>query len=400
MEGGGNQVEHNRQTMKKIMLLITFTVGLLVGLQHLDILISIFWTIIGMIQPLLAGICIAYILNVPMRAIENALFVRLPGPKGRDNQIIRMIRRPVSLLLAILVVIGILLIAIFIVGPELGRTLGNLMQSIPVFFQETQKWAEEMLKKYPDIVKQISEIKIDWSALIQQGVEFVKNGAGGVVNSTIGFAGSVANGMMNTVFSFIFAMYMLLQKEKLCGQGRRVFYAWLPEKAADTIMSVLTLSNRVFSRFISGQCLEAFILGSMFFVTLSIFQFPYALMISVMVMFLALIPIVGAFIACVLGALLILTVNPMQAVIFVILFQVLQQIEGNFIYPHVMGTSIGLPPLWVLFAVTVGGAAMGIFGMLLFIPACSVFHALMKEAIQKRLREKNVPKEKWENPSS
>ena len=400
MEGGGNQVELNRQTMKKIMLLITFTVGLLVGLQHLDILISIFWTIIGMIQPLLAGICIAYILNVPMRAIENALFVRLPGPKGRDNRIIRMIRRPVSLLLAILVVIGILLIAIFIVGPELGRTLGNLMQSIPVFFQETQKWAEEMLKKYPDIVKQISEIKIDWSALIQQGVEFVKNGAGGVVNSTIGFAGSVANGMMNTVFSFIFAMYMLLQKEKLCGQGRRVFYAWLPEKAADTIMSVLTLSNRVFSRFISGQCLDAFILGSMFFVTLSIFQFPYALMISVMVMFLALIPIVGAFIACVLGALLILTVNPMQAVIFVILFQVLQQIEGNFIYPHVMGTSIGLPPLWVLFAVTVGGAAMGIFGMLLFIPACSVFHALMKEAIQKRLREKNVPKEKWENPSS
>ena len=387
-------MELNRQTMKKSMLLITFTVGLLVGLQHLDILISIFWTIIGMIQPLLAGICIAYILNVPMRAIENALFVRLPGPKGRDNQIIRMIRRPVSLLLAILVVIGILLIAIFIVGPELGRTLGNLMQSIPVFFQETQKWAEEMLKKYPDIVKQISEIKIDWSALIQQGVEFVKNGAGGVVNSTIGFAGSVANGMMNTVFSVIFAMYMLLQKEKLCGQGRRVFYAWLPEKAADTIMSVLTLSNRVFSRFISGQCLEAFILGSMFFVTLSIFQFPYALMISVMVMFLALIPIVGAFIACVLGALLILTVNPMQAVIFVILFQVLQQIEGNFIYPHVMGTSIGLPPLWVLFAVTVGGAAMGIFGMLLFIPACSVFHALMKEAIQKRLREKNVPKEK------
>ena len=400
MEGGGNQVELNRQTMKKIMLLITFTVGLLVGLQHLDILISIFWTIIGMIQPLLAGICIAYILNVPMRAIENALFVRLPGPRGRDNRIIRMIRRPVSLLLAILVVIGILLIAIFIVGPELGRTLGNLMQSIPVFFQETQKWAEEMLKKYPDIVKQISEIKIDWSALIQQGVEFVKNGAGGVVNSTIGFAGSGANGMMNTVFSFIFAMYMLLQKEKLCGQGRRVFYAWLPEKAADTIMSVLTLSNRVFSRFISGQCLEAFILGSMFFVTLSIFQFPYALMISVMVMFLALIPIVGAFIACVLGTLLILTVNPMQAVIFVILFQVLQQIEGNFIYPHVMGTSIGLPPLWVLFAVTVGGAAMGIFGMLLFIPACSVFHALMKEAIQKRLREKNIPKEKWENPSS
>ena len=393
-------MEHNRQTMKKIMLLITFTVGLLVGLQHLDILISIFWTIIGMIQPLLAGICIAYILNVPMRAIENALFVRLPGPKGRDNQIIRMIRRPVSLLLAILVVIGILLIAIFIVGPELGRTLGNLMQSIPVFFQETQKWAEEMLKKYPDIVKQISEIKIDWSALIQQGVEFVKNGAGGVVNSTIGFAGSVANGMMNTVFSFIFAMYMLLQKEKLCGQGRRVFYAWLPEKAADTIMSVLTLSNRVFSRFISGQCLEAFILGSMFFVTLSIFQFPYALMISVMVMCLALMPRVGACSAGVLGALQTLPVNPMQAVIFVILFQVLQQIEGNFIYPHVMGTSIGLPPLWVLFAVTVGGAAMGIFGMLLFIPACSVFHALMKEAIQKRLREKNVPKEKWENPSS
>ncbi len=393
-------MELNRSNMKKIMLLIAFAVGLLVGLQHVDILVSIFWTIISMLQPLLAGLCIAYILNVPMKAIENSLFVRLPGPKGRENKILRMIRRPVSLLLSIILVIGILLIAIFIVGPELGRTIGNLMQNIPIFFQNTQNWAEEMLKKYPDIVKQISEIKIDWSALIQQAVEFVKNGAGGVVNSTIGFAGSVANGMMNTAFSFIFAMYMLLQKEKLCGQGRRVFYAWLPEKAADSIMSVLTLSNRVFSKFISGQCLEAFILGSMFFVVLSIFQFPYALMISVMVMFLALIPIVGAFIACVLGAILILTVNPMQAVVFVILFQVIQQIEGNFIYPHVMGSSIGLPPLWVLFAVTVGGAAMGIFGMLLFIPACSVFHALMKEAIQKRLRDRDIPKEKWENPSS
>lgn len=212
-------MELNRSNMKKIMLLIAFAVGLLVGLQHVDILVSIFWTIISMLQPLLAGLCIAYILNVPMKAIENSLFVRLPGPKGRENKILRMIRRPVSLLLSIILVIGILLIAIFIVGPELGRTIGNLMQSIPIFFQNTQNWAEEMLKKYPDIVKQISEIKIDWSALIQQAVEFVKNGAGGVVNSTIGFAGSVANGMMNTAFSFIFAMYMLLQKEKTLRAG-------------------------------------------------------------------------------------------------------------------------------------------------------------------------------------
>ena len=392
-------MELNSATMKKLMLLIVFAAAVWIGLQNVNILVGIFWMIIGMLQPLIAGACIAYIINVPMRAIENALFVRLPGPKGRENKILKAIRRPVSLFLAIVLIVGVLVVSIFIIGPELGKTFSSLMQSIPPFLTDLQKKVENLLQKYPELVAQINKIEFDWPSMIQNSITFITNGASGFLNSTIGIAGTVANGMMNTVFAFIFAMYMLLQKEKLCGQGRRLLYALLPERRGDSVMSVMTLSHRIFSKFISGQCLEAFILGSMFFVAMSLFRFPYALMISVMVMILALIPIVGPFIACVLGALLILISDPIQAIWFIVLFQVLQQIEGNFIYPHTIGGSIGLPPLWVLFAVTVGGAAMGIFGILLFIPRCSVVYTLVREGVRRRLRKKKVAAEKWEDPS-
>ena len=226
--------------------------------------------------------------------------------------------------------------------------------------------------------------------MIQTAINFLKNGAGNVLNSTFTVAKTVINSLMNFFVAFVFACYILLQKEKLSVQIKKVLYAFLPLKAVDKTLEVASLSYKTFSSFVTGQCLEAVILGTMFFIVMSILRFPYALLVGVVIAFTALIPIFGAFIGCVIGTFLMLVSNPMQAVAFVILFLVLQQIEGNLIYPHVVGGSVGLPSIWVLVAVTVGGSLMGVVGMLIFIPLSSVVYALFREVVYKRLKERGI----------
>ena len=207
---------------------------------------------------------------------------------------------------------------------------------------------------------------------------------------------NIIGALVSFFIGFVFAVYILMAKEKLAGQGRQILYAFLKEQTADKVLYVLGLSSKTFSKFISGQCLEACILGLMFFVTMTIFGLPYAMLISVLIAFTALIPMVGAFIGCAIGVLLILMVSPLKALIFLAMFLVLQQIEGNLIYPHVVGGSIGLPSIWVLVAITVGGNLMGVAGMIIFIPICSVLYALFRLYVKNRLAENNVSPEKWQ----
>ena len=210
-----------------------------------------------------------------------------------------------------------------------------------------------------------------------------------------GLIGGVVSGVSTFVIGLIFSFYLLMQKEKLARQGRQVLYALLPERKADHALDILRLSSRTFSSFLSGQCLEAVILGTLFVIAMTIFRMPYALLVGVLIALTALIPIVGAFIGCAVGAILIAITDPWKALMFIVLFLVLQQIEGNLIYPHVVGSSVGLPSIWVLAAVTLGGNLMGIVGMLFFIPLCSVLYALFRGYVQKRLVEKKVPARKW-----
>ena len=208
----------------------------------------------------------------------------------------------------------------------------------------------------------------------------------------------MVSGVSTFVISLIFSFYVLLQKEKLGRQGRQVIYGLLPLRQADRTLDVLRLSGRTFSSFLSGQCLEACILGTLFVAAMTIFRMPYALLVGVLIALTALIPIVGAFIGCAVGALLIAIDDPWKALWFIVLFLVLQQIEGNLIYPHVVGSSVGLPSIWVLAAVTLGGKLMGITGMLFFIPLCSVIYALFRSYVKNRLVSKAVPPEKWRDP--
>ena len=245
-----------------------------------------------------------------------------------------------------------------------------------------------LFRSYPQIEQQLASVQIDWESLLKSAMDFVTAGTKGIISGGIGAVTSIVSGVTNFFIGFIFSIYVLFQKETLARQTKKILYAFTKEKTAQKVLRVVRLANTTFASFLSGQCLEACILGTMFCVTMLVIRLPYALLIGIVIAITALIPIVGAFIGCVVGIILIGLVNPVKAVIFVIMFFVLQQIEGNLIYPHVVGSSVGLPGMWVLMAVTVGGSLFGIVGILTFIPICSVCYALFRLFVNERLKEK------------
>ncbi len=388
-------MELNRNNVKKIILIITFTVLLFVGIQHFDVVMKTFGRLVGILTPFILGGCIAFILNVPLSLFENKLF-----RKGKTkNRFINNIRRPISILLSIILVVGIIFTVTFLIFPELAKTIGDLGGTINKFVPEAQKWVEEkvaeLLVQYPDIESFVKAVSIDWTNASTTLINVTKGLFNGILGSAFNIIANIISGVTTFFIGFVFAIYILANKEKLSEQGKKLCYSFLPQKRADRIIRVLQLTHRTFSNFLSGQCIEAVILGSMFYVTLSILRFPYALLIGVLISFTALIPIFGAFIGMIIGTFLIFMVSPVQALWFLLIFNVLQQIEGNLIYPHVVGGSVGLPSIWVLFAVTVGGSLMGVIGMLVFIPLTSVFYTLLRENVKIRLFLRRIPEEKY-----
>lgn len=307
-------------------------------------------------------------------------------------------RRPLALVLTLAAVVGVLTLASAVIGPGVGEAVMSLGQQIPAAFRRLQGQMAALESYLPLLESWAESLEIDWKGLTDRAVELVQTWGRGLLSSGGGLIGGLVSGVSTFVIGFIFSLYILLQKESLSRQGRQVLYGLLPLPAADRTLEVLRLANRTFSSFLSGQCLEAVILGTLFAVSMTIFRMPYALLVGVLIALTALIPIVGAFIGCAAGALLIAVTDPWKALMFIVLFLVLQQVEGNLIYPHVVGSSVGLPSIWVLAAVTLGGKLMGIAGMLFFIPLCSVAYALFRDFVKGRLREKNVPVKKWRDP--
>lgn len=274
--------------------------------------------------------------------------------------------------------------------PQLTQTMGNLMTSISDFIPQMQNWIREFSHDNQDIMKLVDQLQFQPDQAIKWGISLLGNGVGNMMNTTMSAVGSIASGLATFFISFSFACYILFQKEKLHLQVRKVIFAFIPKQKADAILNICSLTYRTFANFLAGQCLEAVILGMMFVITLSILKMPYALLIGILIAFTALVPIFGAFIGCAVGSFLIFMVNPKQAVLFIIVFLLLQQIEGNLIYPHVVGGSVGLPSIWVLAAVTIGGNLMGIIGMLIFIPLVSVFYTIFRGFVYLRLKKQHI----------
>ena len=383
-------MEFSRAAMRKLMLLITFAILLYTGLQHFGQVLAFLGFVGGVASPLLIGGALAFVLNVPMSFFEKRLFRPSPGGGRRKRGLPPKAVRILSLLMTLLVVAVIIPVLLLIIVPQLVESMAGLGATIVSAWRRFAAWAEEQFVAYPQIYSWLETLTVDWESLLASVVDFVRSGFGSVLSSTISATKSIVSAVSTVFVAVVFAVYILLQKEKLGLQCRKALYALLPKPGADKIVEVCRLSHKVFSSFITGQCMEAVILGAMFFLCMTILRMPYALLVGCLIAVTALIPIVGAFIGCGVGAFLLLMVSPMQALIFVAMFLILQQVEGNLIYPHVVGSSVGLPSIWVLAAVSVGGSLLGVAGMLLFIPLTSVLYALFREFVHQQLREKGI----------
>lgn len=382
-------MDWNRDQIKQRLLVVCGGVAFFCALQNLPALAGGLRWALGILSPFLVGGAIAFIFNVPMRAIESRL------PRGKRWN---ALRRPLALVLTLAAVTGVVTLAVCVISPGVGDAVGSITGQLPAAIRRMEEQLAKLETWLPQLETLAADFQFDWKALTEKAVSLVRDWGGGLVSSGGVLMAGVVSGVSTFVIGLIFSFYILLQKERLARQGRQVFYALFPESWADKALEVLRLSNRTFSSFLSGQCVEAVILGALFVVAMTLFRMPYALLVGVLIALTALIPVVGAFIGCVVGALLIAVTNPWQAVGFVVLFLVIQQIEGNLIYPHVVGNSVGLPSIWVLAAVTLGGKLMGIAGMLFFIPLCSVLYALFRGFVKARLKARKVPPRKWRDP--
>ena len=380
-------MELNRGTVKKIKELIVFTAFIIVCFWKYEMVLSVLRYVFNLLLPFIIGGAIAFVLNVPMNFFQRHLF---PKEKVQENKMLKKLEKPISLIITLVTVIGVIVLVMFVLIPQLKDTFANLGQSIQAFIPKVQEWAKIWFSGNTEIMAAVNNLEFDWNKIMNAGFNFFKSGAGSVLDSTIEAAKSIVDFFTTFFIAFVFAIYILLQKEKLNLQVRKVLFAFVRKGRAEAILEVCSLTYSTFSSFLTGQCVEAVILGSMFVVVMSILKLPYALLVGIVIAFTALIPIFGAFIGCAVGAFLIFMVDPMKALMFIVLFLVLQQIEGNFIYPHVVGNSVGLPSMWVLAAVSIGASLMGIAGMLIFIPLVSVIYALFREIVYLKLKQRRI----------
>lgn len=380
-------MELNNENMKKIRHLIVFTALIILCFWKYTIVFQAVKFVIGVVFPFILGGAIAFVFNVPMHFIEN----RLIQEKWKEKyKIVRKTARPVSLVLTIIFVIGIVGGVLFGVLPQLTGTIAKLGYSIQTFIPKVQEWANDWFHNNKEVMAYVNQLEFNWDKVIEVAVDWVSNGAGNIVESGVTAAVNIVSGFATFFIAFVFACYILLQKEKLGVQAKKVLFAFVQKGRAEAAIEVCSLTYRTFSNFLTGQCMEAVILGTMFVIAMSIFKMPYAWLIGILIAFTALIPIFGAFIGCAVGTFLIFMIHPIQALWFIVLFLVLQQIEGNLIYPHVVGNSVGLPSIWVLAAVSIGGSLMGVVGMLIFIPIVSVLYALFREIVYLKLKKNNI----------
>lgn len=375
----------DKGNIKKIRGLILFTAAVCLAVWKVEVLLAGLFFLLGIVRPFLYGAAIAFVMNIPMKMIEKRLFSKVRSQKAEK------IKRPASIVLSFTAVVLLLALVMVTVVPQVTKTMMELGNKIPRFLAEAQIWLEELFVSQPQLLAALEELdptKMNWDSMVSAVVDFMKNGLGSVVTSTVTVASTIVGGVVNIFVALVFSFYILAQKEKLGEQWKRILHAYCSPKVYERALEVGSLAGKNFSNFITGQCMEAVILGAMFVVSMTVFRFPYAVMVGVLIAFTALIPIVGAFVGCFVGAFLIMVDDPVKAFWFLALFIVLQQVEGNLIYPHVVGNSVGLPSIWVLAAVTVGGSLMGVVGMLIFIPIVSTVYALLREDVNGRNRKR------------
>lgn len=367
-----------KKKFRQYLLLIGFGVALFWGLTNYTIIFKVGRTVLSVLSPVIIGLCIAFILNVPMSSFERRVF-RPSKKTGKMGRIKSKLKRPVSIIFVIALFLLIIFMLFYLVIPALIDTLTQLSEEIPEFVENISR----IVKDQPIILHWFESMDMSKEAAIEKLTSILKNSVLTLqtVDSTINVVSGIFSSIVNAVLGICFAIYMLAQKEKLIGQCKKLTYAFIKDEIADKMVYVCRKASDTFSKFLTGQCTEAIILGSLCMIGMLILRMPYAILVGVLVAVTAFIPIVGAFIGVAVGAFLISVTSLSQAFWFIVFMIILQQIEGNLIYPHVVGSSVGLPSIWVLFAVTVGGNIAGIIGMFVSVPVCAVLYCLLSEFV-------------------
>ena len=377
-------MELNKKNVLSILGIIGAAILFYRTLEDPQILLDFCGTLLELIFPLLLGFCIAFVLNVPMRFLEKHILQKTQKP------LLQKLRRIICILISLVFIVTVLTAVLFLVIPEIVNAIEVLASAVPDFLNDAQQWTVARLSNIPQLKEKIASLQINWAETGSALFSYVTSGAGNLLGSTVNFVVDFAGSLVNIMIGFIFAIYILLSKEKLKTQVQMLLRATLPRTMLEKVNYVVRLTSRTFSNFIAGQCMEACILGTLCWLGMLLFRFPYAPMVGALVGLTALIPIVGGIVGTVVGAFMIMMINPIQAIWFILFLQCLQQIEGNFIYPRVVGSSVGLPPIWVLAAVTLGGSLGGIVGMLFAVPVASVLFALSMAGVHEKLKREDV----------
>ena len=372
-------LEKNKKT---IMQLILFTIIVIFAFINISYLWTFIKYIIAIFMPFIIGAMMAFVLNVLLNVVENKLFKKL---NKKNTKTWKKLKRSISLVTTFIIIIAIIALILGLIIPQLKNTVELFTEN----FDSYKTQSVELLEKVGIEKKTINKLNNNIENIQEEATKYISKNSDKIMQTTVGVATTVAGTVTTIVLGIVFAIYILLKKEDLTRQFKKLARAYLPEKRQTTLKEISTLSNKTFGNFVSGQCIEALIIGLLCFIGMLILQIPYAPTIAVLVGFTALIPVFGAFIGTAIGAFLILMVDPTKALVFVIFIIILQQLEGNLIYPKVVGNSVGLPGIWVMVAVTVGASIGGILGMLLSVPVCSILYSILRTDVNNRIDQKN-----------
>ncbi|MBR5684404.1 MAG: AI-2E family transporter [Ruminococcus sp.] len=367
-----------KREIKRYIFIAVLAIAVCVISQNFSVLSNFVSVVIGALRSLVIGFFIAYIFNIIMNRFEKIYF-----PKSSSKLVMRT-RRPVCIAATFAIAIAIIALIMYIVVPEIGKAFGVLYAEIPPSFTSAKDFITGKLKEYPEIQQQISSLEFDWANIAEKASKILTSGLAGILSSAMGIIGGLTSAVANLVLGVIFAIYMLLRKDKLIHDANRIRRAYFSDDFNKKSSVVLKTANTTFQSFFVGQFVEAIILGSLCFIGMKLLRLPYAAMSGTLVGVTAFIPIVGAFLGAGISAFIILTVDPMQALIFIIFLIILQQLEGNIIYPRVVGGSVGLPSIWTLAAVTIGGGLFGVLGMILGVPLTATLYKLSFRVLEAR----------------
>ncbi|MEE0795417.1 MAG: AI-2E family transporter [Oscillospiraceae bacterium] len=386
----------DRKNVRIILLIITFAVVLYTVAQNLAAIygaVATVWNVFGVV---ITGLAMAFVLNVPLKLFENRVFY---GMSEDRRPYVRKMRRPVSLVCALVVTLGVIVILIAVIMPQLTATVAEVASQLPDYINSVVQWLRDFLSGFGITVDALEDFSVDWEQVFSDLTTYLKEGSANVLESAASagssvvstvtdVGGSVISTVMNTFLGLIVAVYVLAQKERIGRFMKRCIDAFLPHRASSAISRIASMASETFSNFVAGQFTDSCILGVLCYICMRIFRFPYPEVISVVIGVTSLVPMVGSFIGEVIGALLILIVSPIKALLFIVMVLAIQQVDGAFIYPRIVGKSVGLPGVAVFCAVIVGGNVAGVLGSLLGVPVCALLYALLREAVDARQKRR------------